>query len=208
MMDERIKRSMKQNGRDLAVCTDKLAQASQLAQSGNEKGAGEILQQIAVLGTEITVRHRQMVLGSGDPNSRADVERIIAQIHPMEIGFTPEGWFSLRMEPLARSEDTASKEYIRGIIYPAMRRFFADKATVRYPKCTLIFRHVHDRAHPEAQYRNYNNAEVKLVADTVAMYVMADDDPLHCNMFHCCAPGPEDRTEVYVVPPGGLRRVV
>ncbi|MBQ9839658.1 MAG: hypothetical protein IJO56_09245, partial [Oscillospiraceae bacterium] len=99
-----------------------------------------------------------------------------------------------------KTKDTASKEYIRGIIYPAMRRFFADKATVRYPDCTLIFRHVYDRNIPGAQYRDYDNVEVKMVADTVAMYVMVDDSPLHCRTFHCCAPGNESRTEVYVVP--------
>lgn len=200
MMDEKIIRSMKKDERDLAACTEKLEQTRQLLRAGREEEAGEILRAIAMLGNELTVRHRQMVMDTGDPNARADVERIIAQIHPVEIGFTPEGWFGLRMEPLARTRDTASKEYIRGIIYPAMRRFFADKATVRYPRCTLIFRHVYDRNTPEAQYRDYNNAEVKLVTDTVAMYVMVDDDPLHCNVFHCSAPGPESRTEVYVVP--------
>ena len=136
MMDEKIIRSMKKDGRDLAACTEKLEQTRQLLRAGREQEAGEILQAIAMLGNELTVRHRQMVMDTGDPNARADVERIIAQIHPVEIGFTPEGWFGLRMEPLARTRDTASKEYIRGIIYPAMRRFFADKATVRYPRCT------------------------------------------------------------------------
>lgn len=200
MMDEKIIRSMNQNGRDLAACTEKLEQTRQLLQGGREEEAGVILREIAMLAGGITVRHRQMMLASGVPDARAEVEKIIAQIHPVEIGFTPEGWFSLRMEPLARTRDTASKEYIRGIIYPAMRRFFADKATVRYPRCTLVFRHVYDRNTPDAQYRDYNNAEVKLITDTVAMYVMTDDDPLHCNVFHCSAPGPESRTEVYVVP--------
>jgi hypothetical protein len=29
---------------------------------------------------------------------------------------------------------------------------------------------------------------------------MVDDSPLHCRTFHCCAPGKESHTEVYVVP--------
>ena len=93
MMDEKIIRSMKKDERDLAACTEKLEQTRQLLRAGREEEAGEILRAIATLGNEITVRHRQMVMDTGDPNARADVERIIAEIHPVEIGFTPEGWF-------------------------------------------------------------------------------------------------------------------
>ena len=198
-MSETIVRCMEQNKRDLAMYEDKMALAKQLAHAGKEDEARMILQEIAMLSTRITCRQREM-LCTENPAGKADVERIITETHPMEIGFTPEGWFGLRMEPLARSKDTASKEYIRGIIYPALRRFFADKATVRYPKCTLIFRHVYNRNTPEAQYRDYDTVEVKLVTDAVAMYVMVDDNPLHCRSSHCCAPGMESRTEVYVVP--------
>lgn len=199
-MNEKIMRLMNQNKRDLATCKERLEQAAYLYKAGNEAEANEILQEISVLGNKITIRQREMLMESGVPTAREDVEKIIAETHPVEIGFTPEGWFGIHMEPLAKTKDTASKEYIRGIMYPAMRRFFADKATVRYPDCTLIFRHVYDRNIPNAQYRDYDNVEVKMVTDTVAMYVMVDDGPLHCRTFHCCAPGNESRTEVYVVP--------
>ena len=198
-MSETIVRCMEQNKRDLAMYEDKMALAKQLALAGKDDEAGELLREMTMLSTRITCRQREM-LCTDNPAGKADLEQIIAETHPMEIGFTPEGWFGIRMEPLARTKDTASKEYIRGIIYPALRRFFADKATVRYPKCTLIFRHVYNRNTPEAQYRDYDTVEVKLVTDAVAMYVMVDDNPLHCRSFHCCAPGMESRTEVYVVP--------
>ena len=161
-MDKKIMKCMELNKRDISACEEKLEQAKQLAHAGKEDEARVILQEIAVLSTRIACRQREM-LCTDNPAGKADVERIIAETHPMEIGFTPEGWFGLRMEPLARTKDTASKEYIRGIIYPALRRFFADKATVRYPKCTLIFRHVYNRNTPEAQYRDYDTVEVKLV---------------------------------------------
>ncbi len=119
----------------------------------------------------------------------------------MEIGFTREGWFVLRMDPLASNKDEASKAWVRATITPEIRKFFADKDTVRYPKCTVIFRHVYDREHPEYGLRDYDNVEVKLVLDIVAMYVMVDDSPLQCNVYHCSAPGPHPFSEVYVIPP-------
>ena len=199
-MNENIQRLLNLDKKDLAACKHKLEQAAHLFRLGKDDEANEVLQEIAVLGSRIAVRQREMVMYSDNPEAQADMERIIAETHPMEIGFTPEGWFGIRMEPLAKTKDTASKEYIRGIIYPAMRRFFADKATVRCPKCTLIFRHVYNRWCPESQYRDYDNVEVKIVTDTVAMYVMVDDSPMHCRMFHCSASGKESRTEIYVVP--------
>ena len=169
---------MNQNKRDLATCKERLEQAAYLYKAGKEAEANEILQEISVLGSKITIRQREILMDSGVPTAREDVEKIIAETHPMDIGFTPEGWFGIRMEPLAKTKDTASKEYIRGIIYPAMRRFFADKATVRYPDCTLIFRHVYDRNIPDAQYRDYDNVEVKIDFDKVILEDNEEDGKL------------------------------
>ena len=128
------------------------------------------------------------------------MKKIISQMNTMEIGFTEEGWFGVRMMPLARTKETACKEYVRGILAPELKRFFADKANVRYPECVLIFRHVYDRTDPESGRRDYNNAEVKIVRDLVAMYVMVDDNPFVCETYYLSAPGDVPRTDIFVVP--------
>ena len=174
--------------------------------NGNAEAAMERAMKLEELSEKYILNCRALPLYTDNPQAKASVGRTIAECVPVQMGYTEEGWFGIRMEPLAKTKDTASKEYIRGIIYPAMRRFFADKATVRYPDCTLIFRHVYDRNIPGAQYRDYDNVEVKMVTDTVAMYVMVDDSPLHCRTFHCCAPGKESRTEVYVVPQNDFKK--
>ena len=48
--------------------------------------------------------------------------------------------------------------------------------------------------------RDYNNAEVKLAKDLVAMYVMRDDNPRYCDTHCMSAPGKEPHTEIYIVP--------
>lgn len=120
--------------------------------------------------------------------------------YPIKMGFTPQGWFALWMEPLAATKDNASKVRIRKILTPAMRDFFAEKPVIRYPKSTIIIRHVYDRDFPISGYRDYDNVEVKFVVDLVAMYMLVDDGPLHCNVYHCCTTGNESHTEVYVLP--------
>ena len=205
-MNEKTMRLMNQSKRDLTTCKERLEQAAHLYKAGKEAETSKILRDIAMLSSKITVRLREMLVDCGIPAEIEKIQEYITEVYPMEIGFTPEGWFGIRMEPLAKTKSTASKEYIRGIIYPAMRRFFADKATVRYTQCTMIFRHVYDRNIPNAQFRDYDNVEVKMVTDTIAMYVMVYDSPLHCRTFHCCAPGKESRTEVYVVPQNDFKK--
>lgn len=199
-MNETMIAAIGNTQKDLTVMEEMMLRLKRMAGSGKQAEAEALLQKLITKSTQIVVRYRDLALNSDDPAVRAAAEKIIAEECPVEVGFTGEGWFALRMVPLVPSGDTASKEYIRGIINAALRRFFADKATVRYDKCTVAFRHVYDQETPEFGSRDYNNAEVKLVTDTVAMYVMVDDGPRHCRMFHCTAPGTVPRTEVYVMP--------
>lgn len=137
---------------------------------------------------------------TGRPTAEADVDNLIAQNIQMEIGFTVEGWFSLRIPALLPKKGTGSTDYVRSFLYPAMKAFFDGKPPIRYKDCVLVFRHVYDRSRPERQMRDHDNIEVNMVSDIVAMYVMPDDSPSVCSHYYCSADSSEDRTEVYVVP--------
>ncbi len=199
-MNENFETLAKKVQKDVTVLEAKLNLLMQMYQEGKEDEAEDLLNEAILLAEKMSLRNRELVLSNGSPNAKEDLEKILAEEHPMKIGFTPQGWFGIQMEPLAKCKDTASKEYIRGIIYPAMRKFFADKGTVHHDKYTVVFRHVYDENLPDSRMRDYDNVEVKMVTDTVAMYVMVDDSPAHCRVFHCSASGAEPHTEVYVIP--------
>ena len=78
-MNEKVMRLMNQNKRDLATCKERLEQAAYLYKAGKEAEANEILQEISVLGSKITIRQREMLMESGVPTAREDVEKIIAE---------------------------------------------------------------------------------------------------------------------------------
>lgn len=137
---------------------------------------------------------------TGVPNAAHEVERQIRECIPVEVGFTTEGWFCLRIPALLPKKAGGSADYIRSFLYPAMRAFFEKQPPVRYGDCTLIYRHVYDRARPERKRRDHDNIEINMVSDVIAMYVMPDDGPAVCAHYYCSAEGPADRTEVYVVP--------
>lgn len=136
----------------------------------------------------------------GHPRARDDVEAVMEKAIPVEIGFTEEGWFSVRFPALLPRKEKGSKDYIRGFLYPAIRRFFEDKLPVRYQSCVLIYRHVYIRERPDRAKRDHDNIEINMVTDIVSAYVLPDDGPNVCDHFYHSAEGGSERTEVYVVP--------
>lgn len=137
---------------------------------------------------------------TGSPSATQKVEEIIKSTVPVEIGFTEQGWFSVRLPFLLPKKGAGSTDYIRGFLYPAMRDFFKGKEPVKCSDCVVIYRHVYDRQRPERQYRDHDNYEINFVTDTVALYVMPDDNPLVCTHYYCSASSSLERTEVYIVP--------
>lgn len=137
---------------------------------------------------------------TGSPSASDRVEEIIGNTIPMDIGFTEQGWFSIRIPLLLPKKSSGSVEYIRGFLYSGMRNFFKEKSPVQYRDCVVIFRHVYDRQRPERQYRDHDNYEINFVTDTIAIYVMPDDSPATCSHYYCSAASSVERTEVYIVP--------
>lgn len=129
-----------------------------------------------------------------------DVQNLLALSIPVEIGFTAENWFSVRIPALLPKKEEGSADYVRSFLYPAMREFFQGKEPVRYSDCVLIYRHVYDRTRSERQRRDHDNIEVNMVSDIIALYTMPDDGPDICSHYYCSAASSQDRTEVYVVP--------
>lgn len=137
---------------------------------------------------------------TGCPNINLAVESVVEKSIPVEIGFTTENWFSVRIPALLPKKTEGSADYIRSYLYPAMRTFFTNKSPIRYKNCVLIYRHVYDITRPEREKRDHDNIEVNMVSDIIAMYVMPDDGPSICSHYYCSSSGTQDRTEVYVVP--------
>lgn len=137
---------------------------------------------------------------TGNPLARRDVGNLIALNIPVEIGYTMEGWFCVRIPLLLPKKSSGSASYIRSFLYPALEEFFRYKQPEKYQDCVLIYRHVYDRRRPERQRRDHDNIEINMVSDTVALYVMEDDSPDICCHYYCSAAGAKERTEVYVVP--------
>ncbi len=148
----------------------------------------------------VALKTRALPAHTGHPQADAMVQNAIEESVRVEMGFTEEGWFSLRMPILLPRKEKSSRSYLRGILYPALEKFTQGKPMIRYRNCVLIFRHVYDRNRPEREYRDHDNIELNTVVDAIAMFFLVDDTPLECRHYYCSAAGDTERTEVYIVP--------
>lgn len=151
---------------------------------------------------KLTLLIRTLPTYSVSPNLYKVERQILADIIPVEIGFTEENWFCVRLPALLpKKESLGTCHYVHQYLYQAMLRFFMGKdINIRFPRCVLIYRHVYSRDRLQRQYRDHDNFEVNRVSDIVTLFTMVDDSPSQCCHYYCSAAGTEERTEVYVVP--------
>lgn len=153
------------------------------------------------LSERLTLTARTVPVATGRPSAFQDVELIMEQEIPVQMGFTEQGWFQLRIPLLLPQKGKGGAEYVRGYLYPAMMRFMrTDNRSLLYRECILIYRHVYTRGHEARKYRDHDNIELNMVTDTVAVRVMTDDSPMLCRHYYCSALGESERTEMYVIP--------
>ncbi len=143
---------------------------------------------------------RNLPVYTGTRLAMQEVRSTMEENISVEIGYTAEGWFSLRMPALLPKKGFGGTDYIKQFLYPAMKKFAAENEISKFDNAVLIFRHVYPADRPERLMRDHDNIEVNTVSDIVGLYILRDDAPKYCSHFYCSAKSDSERTEVYVVP--------
>lgn len=185
-------------------CTQKVRSGLETVKAAWEVGhfydCEEFLSQIQDASERLTLITRWLTFTVNQRPDREPEKDVTLAAVPVEMGYTEQGWFHVRLPLILPKKKRGGHDYIRGILYAAFERYFRGKRQPRFEDCVLIYRHVYDRMRPERQYRDHDNIELNMVTDTVALYVMTDDTPMRCRHYYCSATADWERTEVYVVP--------
>ena len=75
--------------------------------------------------------YRAIPTYTGLPYAKKEVQRIMSEEVPFEIGYTDEGWFCVRFPRMLPKKEKGGVEYIRGQLYPALERFFKNEFPVQ-----------------------------------------------------------------------------
>ena len=70
----------------------------------------------------------------------------------------------------------------------------------KYDVCAVCFVHIYDQQLSLGRIRDYDNLQMKHVLDTIATYLMLDDNGLLCDVYHSSIYGETDCTRIYVMP--------
>ena len=184
----------------LSRLDEELLATERRAVAGNLPKAYELALKAEETAESLVLLMRSLPVYTGNPVAQTAVSGVRKESIPVEIGYTAQGWFVLRIPMLLPKKEHGTTDYIRSFLYHALKDFFKTSYPVKYEDCVLVYRHVYDEKRPERAYRDHDNIELNMVTDAVALYVMEDDAPLRCRHYYCSAAGPEERTEVYVIP--------
>ncbi len=199
-MNDKFQETLNRIDKELVEMYEQCQFIKHFYNTNNKEQAYSSAFDLAKISEKVTLLTRALPCYTGNPRANEDMEKCIQESVPVEIGFTKEGWFSIRMPKLLPRKGFGDVNYIRGILWPALRRFFQEKAPIRYTDCVLIYRHVYSPHYNKRYMRDHDNIETYMISDMVAMYVLYDDCPYLCNNYDCTAEGESERTEVYVVP--------
>lgn len=144
-----FQRSLDQVDARLKRTAQLLARTRRLADSGNIPEAFNMAFTFAAEAEKLTLLARSIPAYTGHPQAALLSEELMVETVPVDTGYTEQGWFLLRLPALLPKKESGSPSYLRDMLYPAMRRFFAGKLPHIYSDCVLIFRHIYDRNRPE-----------------------------------------------------------
>ena len=99
-----------------------LEAAEVLIAEGKDEEAKALLANVPLQSKAMILSMKDFLEASGDPEAKEKVAQIMAEEFPVRIGFTEQGWFGIHMMPLAKTPDSASKEFVREILTPALKK--------------------------------------------------------------------------------------
>ena len=173
-----------------------------LCEKGDNMEAYEESFRLERLAEKLALHTRKLPVYTGHPKALIQTEYVLEEETLVEIGYTEEGWFSLRLPLLLPHKSSGDVDYLKEALYPVVGRYIVDnRSTGRiYGPVIMIFRHVYSEDFPERKRRDHDNVEVKALADIVTLSMLVDDAPAYCSHYYCSGVGNEERTEVYLVP--------
>ncbi|MCQ2442520.1 MAG: hypothetical protein MJ077_05260 [Oscillospiraceae bacterium] len=144
----RFELSLKRTEKLLNKVQKSFQKVASVAQYDQTMAAYSPALQLAEDTERLTLMTRSLPVYTGVPEAALQVELIKEATIPVQIGFTGNGWFSVRIPALLpRKSRHSSADYVQQYLAPALNRFFRGKEyTIRLEHCVLIYRHVYETA--------------------------------------------------------------
>lgn len=149
---------------------------------------------------DFALRVRELAKSQKIPDSEPEIQRVIDTAYKVEIGFTKDGYFCMRIPRLIPGMNGYSMRYLERSLSWRLEQFWKNRAALGKYKHIIIFRHVYAYRHPAWECYVPAEGEIDCVLRLVLKNVCHEYYASNFKHYHCCALGEDECTEVYVVP--------
>lgn len=144
---------------------------------------------------------RLLPIVSGLPKAKDIVGDIIIDENNVEISYTKEGWFYVKIPSLLPKKEKGDPSFIRATLNSGMKKFFKTHERKKYKEdMVIIFKHNYSKKRTYREYRDHDNIELNAIVDMIALHVLIDDSPMKLKHFYCSSISSTDSTEIFLVP--------
>lgn len=82
---------------------------------------------MVALKEKVCLKMRKLPSYLGNPDAKEEVQKIIDEVMNIEVGYTEQGWFCVRMPFLLPKKKSGSSEYVKNMLYSPLSKFFKNK---------------------------------------------------------------------------------
>lgn len=179
---------------------DSLKKIDTMIAQDNKEGLLEELFNYENLCEKIVNNGRLLPIMSGR-NAKDIINNTIIEENNLNIEYTQEGWFYVKIPSLLPKKEKGDPSYIRTTLNVGMKDFFSKNEKKKFESnVVMIFKHNYSKERTYREYRDHDNIELNSVVDMIALYVLIDDSPMKAKHFYCSAIEDTDSTEVFIIP--------
>lgn len=185
---------------------DSLKKINTMIAQDNKEGLWEELFNYENLCEKIVNNGRLLPIMSGR-NAKDIINNTIIEENNLNIEYTQEGWFYVKIPSLLPKKEKGDPSYIRTTLNVGMKDFFSKNEKKKFESnVVMIFKHNYSKERTYREYRDHDNIELNSVVDMIALYVLIDDSPMKAKHFYCSAIEDTDSTEVFIIPQTDLKK--
>lgn len=151
----------------------------------------------ALLSERATCLLRNLTYATG--NSRSEYLQQAAEAQGIKVMYS-NGIFTIEFPFLpGKKRGIHSTQYLFDPLHAALESFTREIAIPRFTECTVCIEHIYDAELFDNVIFDYDNLQNKQLLDTIAAYLLTDDNAMLCDLFQTSLRSCRNCTRVYLM---------
>lgn len=157
----------------------------------------KLCSEAALLSERATCLLRNLTYATG--NSRTEYLQRAAQVQGIKVLYR-DGIFTIEFPFLpGKKRGIHSTQYLFDPLHAALENFTREMAIPKFAECTICIEHIYDAKLFDSVIFDYDNLQNKQLIDTIAAYLLTDDNAALCDLYQTSFRSNRNCTRVYLM---------